>query len=426
MFDLKQTRLCVVGLGYVGLPLAVNFAKYLNVVAFDINRERVLQLKSGNDFSLEVESRELEDVKDSLTFTDNVEKLAACNVYIVTVPTPITNDNKPDLNALLSACELIGRFLNKNDLVIFESTVFPGCTEDICGVSLARHSGLIYNKDFFCGYSPERINPGDRQRTLQKIVKITAGSNDACADFVDQLYSLIVQAGTYKAKDIQTAEAAKVIENTQRDLNIALINELTQLFETLNLDTEEVLKAAETKWNFQSFRPGLVGGHCIGVDPYYLTHIAIENGFDPKVILAGRAVNDGMSGYVSKRICEEFEKRNKNITQSKILCLGLTFKENCPDIRNSKIFDVLSTLETKDAYIDAYDPYASPEVVLKAYGRAPLNEWPVDNYDCIIISVAHDLFLEKMKIITSKMLKRGGFIFDIKYIAPSLKNTVRL
>ena len=426
MFDLKRTRLCVIGLGYVGLPLAVSFAKHFKVVAFDINPERVKQLSSGRDISLEIDSKELAEVADQLKFTNDLNEINECNVYIVTVPTPINSDNEPDLSPLLSACQMVGGYLKKNDLVIFESTVFPGCTENVCGTTLEKHSKLVYNRDFFCGYSPERINPGDQERTLQKIVKITAGSNEACAAFVDQLYGLVVEAGTYKVKNIQTAEAAKVIENTQRDLNIALINELTQLFETLNLDTEEVLRAAETKWNFQSFRPGLVGGHCIGVDPYYLTHIAIENGFDPKVILAGRAVNDGMSAYIHSRICLEFNKRNKELSVSKILCLGLTFKENCTDIRNSKIFDVLHRLETEGADVEAFDPYARPEDVQKIYGREPLHEWPGEKYDCIILSVAHDLFIKKMNTISSKMLKSNGFIFDVKYIAPNVANTIRL
>ena len=426
MLNLESLKLGIIGLGYVGLPLAVSFSKQCEVVGFDINARRINELKNGFDASMEVEPKLLEEARNRIKITSDEIDLKDCNIYIVTVPTPISFNNKPDLSFLLSACELIGNYLKMNDIVIFESTVFPGCTEDVCVPLLEKTSGLKFNKDFSCGYSPERINPGDRERTLEKIVKITSGSNSITANIVDSLYGLIISAGTVKVATIKTAEAAKVIENTQRDLNIALINELAQLFNKLGLDTEEVLKAAETKWNFQSFRPGLVGGHCIGVDPYYLTHIAEKNCFNPKVILAGRDVNDGMSTYVKDRICDELMQRGKSLKDTKVLCLGLTFKENCPDIRNSKVFDVIKALETTGIEVDSYDPFADNNEVSKEYNISPLEKWPSGHYDAILVSVAHDVFIEDYHRIVSLLSSNQGFIFDLKFMAPESEINVRL
>ncbi len=415
---LESVRLAVIGLGYVGLPLAVEFGKFRPVVGFDINELRINSLMSGHDSTLEVSEAELATAAH-LQFTTNVAALAACTTYIVTVPTPIDAHKRPDLTPLIKASETVGKVLKPGDVVIYESTVYPGATEEDCVPVLERVSGLRFNKDFFCGYSPERINPGDKLHRLPDIRKVTSGSTPETAAFVDALYRSIITAGTYQAESIRVAEAAKVIENTQRDLNIALVNELAIIFNKMGIDTEAVLKAAGTKWNFLPFRPGLVGGHCIGVDPYYLTHKAESFGYHPQVILAGRRINDGMGSYVAGRMIKAMLKKGNPIDQARILVLGLTFKENCPDIRNTRVVDVVKELEDYGMAVDVYDPWANAEETAREYNLHQVAQPAAGAYDGIILAVAHDEF-RKMGVAGIRALGRpDAVLYDLKYtLAP--------
>ena len=415
MINKNDTKLGIIGLGYVGLPLAVEFGKKFATVGFDINDTRINELKFGKDSTLEITNEEI-SLSKKLKFTSNTDDLKSCAIFIITVPTPIDLNKKPDLLPLLNASQLVGSLLKKNDLVIYESTVFPGATEEFCVPVLERNSNLKFNQDFFCGYSPERINPGDKERNVTSIKKVTSGSTPEIADLVDGLYNTIVDAGTYKAKSIKVAEAAKVIENTQRDINIALINELSIIFNKLDIDTEAVLKAAETKWNFLPFRPGLVGGHCIGIDPYYLTHKAIEVGYHPEIILAGRRLNDNMGSYVADQVTKLMIKKRIHVVDASILIMGLTFKENCPDIRNSKVVDLVSELKGYNCHVDVYDPWVDIKRAEAEYNLSLIKEPELGKYDAIIMAVAHEEFKE----LTSEEVRRYGkevsIIFDIKFL----------
>lgn len=406
---ITEKNIAIVGLGYVGLPLAVEFGKVIPTVGFDINQGRIDELLSGKDSTLEVEP---EDLKSStkLKFTSNLTEIENCNVYIVTVPTPIDKNKRPDLTPLVKSSTSIGSVLKKGDIVIYESTVFPGCTEEVCVPILEAESGLKFNVDFYCGYSPERINPGDKVHTVTKIQKVTSGSTPEIAEEVDQLYKLIITAGTYKASSIKVAEAAKVIENCQRDINIAFVNELSMIFERLDIDTLSVLEAAGTKWNFLPFRPGLVGGHCIGVDPYYLTFKAQEVGYTPEVILSGRRINDAMGSHVAKKVVKLMIDKGQVLKESKVLMLGITFKENCPDIRNSKAIDVYSELLEFGMDVDVYDPWANANEVKQEYGLDLISDVG-SNYAAIILAVAHNEF----RTINLESIKaKNSVVFDIK------------
>jgi UDP-N-acetyl-D-galactosamine dehydrogenase len=414
-FNLRDCKLAVVGLGYVGLPLAVEFGKHYPTLGFDIKAKRVAELRAGTDSTLEVEPAELQ-AAHRLTYSTDVQDLRDCQVYIVTVPTPIDNYKRPDLKPIESASRLIGEVLKQGDIVVFESTVYPGCTEEIAVPILERTSRLKFNTDFFCGYSPERINPGDKQHRLTTIKKITAGSTPAVADFVDALYASIVTAGTHKASSIRVAEAAKVIENTQRDVNIALINELALIFNRLGIDTEEVLQAAGTKWNFLPFRPGLVGGHCIGVDPYYLTHKAEEIGYHPEMILAGRRINDNMALYVASRIAHLMIHKRIHVKDARVLVMGLTFKENCPDLRNSKVVDVISELKKYGAQVEVHDPWIDPAEAEHEYGITPIRTPEKGVYDAIVLAVAHREFRELGIEAIRAFGKQPHVLYDIKYV----------
>ena len=411
----KNSNICIIGLGYVGLPLAVEFGKKREVLGYDISQSRINELNSGIDSTLEVTSKEIQ-AATYLKFTTNLEKIKDCKIFIITVPTPIDNNKNPDLGPLEKASEIIGGVLKNDDIVIYESTVYPGATEEICVPILEKNSGLKFNQDFYCGYSPERINPGDKEHRLQNIMKVTSGSSHDAAIFVDRLYKDIITAGTHMATSIKVAEAAKVIENTQRDVNIALINELALIFNKLNIDTESVLEAAGTKWNFLPFKPGLVGGHCIGVDPYYLTHKAIEVGYHPEMILAGRKLNDNMGAHIAEQVSQLMTKKNIHVIGSKILIMGLTFKENCPDIRNTRIVDLIKEFEGNHCNVDVYDPWANQEEVLNEYGIKLINYPAKDTYDAILLAVAHDEFkalsLEKIKAYGRK----SHVVYDIKYL----------
>ena len=413
-------KIAIIGLGYVGLPLAVGFGKKFDTIGFDINIHRINELLSGIDTTLECSSGELKEAI-KLSYSAEVERLKSADVYIVTVPTPINEHKQPDLTPLIKACEMLGNVINKGDVIIYESTVYPGATEEECIPVVENVSGLKYNQDFFAGYSPERINPGDKEHRLTNILKVTSGSTPEIAEFVDQLYRSIITAGTYKASSIQVAEAAKVIENTQRDLNIALINELAVIFNKLNIDTEEVLKAAGTKWNFLPFRPGLVGGHCIGVDPYYLTHKAQAIGYNPEVILAGRRINDGMATYVVSQLTKTMIKQKLQINGANVLVMGLTFKENCPDIRNTKVVDILSELQEYEMNVDVYDPWVNPEAAFNEYG-VQLIEYPkVKHYSAVIFAVAHNQFKEMNNEAILNLMRNEHVIYDLKYmIAPEI------
>jgi UDP-N-acetyl-D-galactosamine dehydrogenase len=414
-FNLRNLRIGVVGLGYVGLPLAVEFGKRFNTVGFDVKATRVDELRRGHDGTLEADAAELA-AATRLTYTTKLADLKPCRVYIVTVPTPIDEYKRPDLTPLVKASESLGQVLKKGDVVIYESTVYPGCTEEVCVPILERVSGLRFNKDFFAGYSPERINPGDKQHRLSTIRKVTSGSTPAVAEFVDLLYRSIVTVGTHKAPSIRVAEAAKVIENTQRDVNIALINELALIFNRLGIDTEEVLKAAGSKWNFLPFRPGLVGGHCIGVDPYYLTHKAQAIGYHPEMILAGRRINDNMGMYVAQQVAQLMIGRRIQVKDSRVLVMGLTFKENCPDVRNSKIVDVVRELEKYGAKVDVYDPWADKAEARHEYQLRPVRRLKPGTYDAVIMGVAHDEF-RRMGIAGVRELGRKVHVlYDIKYV----------
>ncbi len=403
--------IAIIGLGYVGLPLAVEFGKTKATLGFDINELRIHELKNGIDRTLEVEPDELKSVK-YLSFSSNPEDLRNANYYILTVPTPIDKNKRPDLNPLIKASAMVGSYLKKGDIVIYESTVYPGCTEDDCVPILEKHSGLKFNVDFFCGYSPERINPGDKVHSVTKIVKITSGSNPETAEKVDQLYKSIITVGTYKAQSIKVAEAAKVIENCQRDINIAFVNELALIFDKMNIDTMEVLKASSTKWNFLSFKPGLVGGHCIGVDPYYLTYKAEELGYNPQVILSGRRINDMMGVYVANKVVKLMIQKDHKVNSSRVLVLGFTFKENCPDIRNSRVIDIVNELDQFGMKVDIYDPYADATEVKHEYG-VELVKAPTGKYQAVILAVAHNQF-EKFDI--KSFLENDGVVYDVKSV----------
>lgn len=418
-------KLAVIGLGYVGLPLAVEFGKHQPVIGFDINHHRVQQLRDGVDQTLEVDAEELAQAK-YLEFESEIERLRAANIFIVTVPTPIDEQRQPDLTPLIKASETIGNVLKKGDIVIYESTVYPGATEEDCIPVLERVSGLKFNQDFFAGYSPERINPGDKEHRVTTIKKVTSGSTPEIADQVDALYRSIITAGTHKASSIKVAEAAKVIENTQRDLNIALINELAVIFNKLGIDTEEVLLAAGTKWNFLPFRPGLVGGHCIGVDPYYLTHKAQAIGYHPEVILAGRRINDGMGRYVVSELVKTMLKKRIQVSGARVLVMGLTFKENCPDLRNTKVVDILAELKEYDVQADVYDPWVDPEEAMKEYQIRPISNPKSGHYDSVILCVAHSEFRDKTEAEYRRLLTEKGIIYDLKYILPKDITDLRL
>jgi UDP-N-acetyl-D-galactosamine dehydrogenase len=389
-----KNKICIVGLGYVGLPLAVEFGQKYPTIGFDITKRRIDELTRGHDRTLEISDQYLTGVvqKHQLTFTTNIQETKDCNIYIVTVPTPIDKNKRPDLTPLIKASESIGSVLKLGDIVIYESTVYPGATEEDCVPVLEKISGLVFNKDFFCGYSPERINPGDKEHTVTKILKVTSGSTPEIAKTVDDLYKSIITAGTHLAPSIKVAEAAKVIENSQRDINIAFVNELAMIFNKLNIDTEAVLDAAGTKWNFLPFKPGLVGGHCIGVDPYYLTHKAQEIGYNPEIILAGRRINDGMGSYVGQQIIKLMIKKGISISESKVLVLGITFKENCPDIRNSRVVDVIQELKEYGVQLDVYDPWADKIEVEKEYNVSLVDNLELNGYDTLVLAVAHDEF----------------------------------
>jgi len=416
-------KIAVIGLGYVGLPLAVEFAKKYSVVGFDIFQTRIDELKRGYDRTLELTEAEVKEaISHNIEFTTNLETLRACNIFIVTVPTPIDKNKRPDLTPLIKASETVGKVLKKDDIVIYESTVYPGATEEDCVPVLEKFSGLKFNIDFFCGYSPERINPGDKTHTVTKILKVTSGSTPAVADKVDALYRSIITAGTHKASCIKVAEAAKVIENSQRDINIAFINELSIIFSRLGIDTEEVLEAAGTKWNFLPFRPGLVGGHCIGVDPYYLTHKAQEVGYNSEIILAGRRLNDNMGIYVANQVIKLMIKKGHKIEGSKVLILGITFKENCPDIRNSRVIDVIRELQEFGMQIAIYDPWADAKEVKHEYNLELLSELPALNtYDALVLAVSHKEF-NKIDIVKNE----HQVIYDIKSFLPKSLVDARL
>ena len=405
----------VVGLGYVGLPLAVEFGRKRKVIGYDTNDLRIKELKKGLDRTFETTDKELNDAV-YLSYTNNLEDLRNCNIYIITVPTPIDHDKKPDLSPLVKASKAIGSILKTGDIVIYESTVYPGATEEICVPILEEQSGFLFNKDFFCGYSPERINPGDKNHRITTIKKVTSGSTPEIAKRVDKLYQEIITEGTYMANSIKVAEAAKVIENTQRDVNIALINELSLIFNELDIDTESVLEAAGTKWNFLPFRPGLVGGHCIGVDPYYLTHKALEVGYNPEIILAGRRINDNMSFFIADQVTKLMTKKDISLNGSNILIMGLAFKENCPDIRNTKVADLIEELNNFNCSVDVYDPWVDKLEAMDEYNIKLINTPAKGKYDAIVIAVAHDKFKDYSSNEIKDFGKDNHIIYDIKYL----------
>ena len=419
--EASQFKIAVLGLGYVGLPLAVEFSKYFPVIGFDINRKRVGELQQGSDITLEVSEQQMSEVvvtaapaigNKGLYCSYDMQDMVDCNVYIITVPTPVDKNNRPDLTPLYRASESVGKVLKKGDYVIYESTVYPGVTEDECVPVLERVSGLKFNVDFYCGYSPERINPGDKLHTVSKIKKVTSGSTPEVADIVNNLYATIITAGTFKAASIKVAEAAKVIENSQRDINIAFVNELAKIFNKMNIDTKDVLEAAGTKWNFLNFKPGLVGGHCIGVDPYYLAQKAQEAGYHPEIILAGRRLNDSMGEYIAHEVVKLMIKKEINVKGAELLVLGITFKENCTDVRNTKVVDIVRELSTYGMQLSIYDPWAKPEDVKHEYGLDTITQLP-DNakYNAIILAVSHNEFVETQ---WNDYLLPGGVIYDVK------------
>ena len=422
---LENTRIAVIGLGYVGLPLAVEFGKKNNVIGFDINQARIDELKAGKDSTLEVEPKELAEAK-GLKFSLALDELKNCNVYIVTVPTPIDEANAPDLTPLEKSSTMLSKVISKGDIVIYESTVYPGATEEVCIPLLEKGSNLVFNQDFYAGYSPERINPGDKVNTLTKIKKITSGSTPEIANFVDSLYQSIITAGTHKASSIKVAEAAKVIENTQRDLNIAIINEFAKIFNILGIDTQEVLDAAGTKWNFLPFKPGLVGGHCISVDPYYLTYKAKEVGYQPEVILSGRRINDGMGQYTATQLVKAVSKKKIHIDEAKVLVLGFTFKGDCPDVRNTKIIDMVKELESFNMNVDVYDHWASPEEVRHEYGIELIDELKNDYYDAIVLAVDHSDYKSWGEEKIRALGKENHVLYDVKYVLPFGQSDLRL
>lgn len=415
MISIETTKLAIIGLGYVGLPLAVEFGKKIPVVGFDINKPRIEELVSGTDSTLETSDEELKEAV-KLEYTTSVDDLKSCNVYIVTVPTPIDKNKNPDLSPLIKASAMLGTVISKGDVIIYESTVYPGASEEVCLPEVEKTSGLKFNLDFFAGYSPERINPGDKQHRVTNILKVTSGSTPEIADFVDSLYQSVITAGTHKASSIKVAEAAKVIENTQRDVNIALINELALIFNRLGIDTEEVLIAAGTKWNFLPFRPGLVGGHCIGVDPYYLTHKAQEIGYNPEMILAGRRLNDNMGAYVVSEVIKLMLKKRIHISDARILIMGLTFKENCPDLRNTRVIDMITELDEYGAKVEVYDPWVDKAEAYEAYGITPIESPENGQYDAILLAVSHDEFAKMGADEIHQLGKDNHVLYDIKYL----------
>ena len=425
MVSLREVKLAVIGLGYVGLPLAVEFGKHRAVVGFDINNRRIEALQAGHDATLEVSDVELKQA-EMLTYTAKLEDLEDCNVFIVTVPTPIDEHKRPDLTPLIKASESIGKILKKGNIVIYESTVYPGATEEDCVPVLEKFSGLQFNVEFFAGYSPERINPGDKEHRVTTIKKVTSGSTPEVAGLVDDLYNQIITAGTHKATSIKVAEAAKVIENTQRDLNIALINELAIIFNKMGIDTEAVLQAAGTKWNFLPFRPGLVGGHCIGVDPYYLTHKAQSIGYHPEIILAGRRLNDCMGAYVVSQLVKAMLKRRIHVDGARVLLMGLTFKENCPDLRNTRVVDIVSELAEYNIQVDVYDPWVAVEEAQHEYGITPITEPAINAYDGIVLAVAHNEF----RALGAENIRQYGkakhILYDLKYLLRAEEVDLRL
>ena len=425
MLKLSDLKIAVIGLGYVGLPLAVEFGKKVPVIGFDIHKKRIEELQSGQDHTLEVSPEELQQATQ-LSYSANLDDLKSCNFFIVTVPTPIDDYKQPDLTPLIKASTSIGQVLKKGDVVVYESTVYPGATEEDCIPVLEKVSGLKFNQDFFAGYSPERINPGDKLHRVTNILKITSGSTPEVADFVDQVYNLIIEAGTHKATSIKVAEAAKVIENTQRDVNIALINELAVIFNKMGIDTEAVLKAAGTKWNFLPFRPGLVGGHCIGVDPYYLTHKAQSIGYHPEIILAGRRLNDGMGAYVVTQLVKAMIKKKIQVEGAKVLVLGLSFKENCPDIRNTKIIDIVNELQEYNIQADVYDPWVDTQEAQHEYGITPIVSLEQGQYDAVILAVAHEQFKAMGATDIRALAKPEHILYDLKYVLEQSESDIRL
>ncbi|MCK8087107.1 MULTISPECIES: Vi polysaccharide biosynthesis UDP-N-acetylglucosamine C-6 dehydrogenase TviB [Vibrio] len=424
-FSLEKANIGIIGLGYVGLPLAVEFGKKQATIGFDINQSRIDELAKGIDSTLECGSDELAEAIH-LTYTASLEELKECNVYIVTVPTPIDEYKQPDLTPLIKASEALGSVISKGDVIIYESTVYPGATEEVCIPVVENVASLTFNKDFFAGYSPERINPGDKEHRVTNILKVTSGSTDEVAEFVDQLYKTIITAGTHKASSIKVAEAAKVIENTQRDVNIALINELSIIFNKLNIDTLEVLEAAGTKWNFLPFRPGLVGGHCIGVDPYYLTHKAQTVGYHPEMILAGRRLNDGMGGYVVSTLVKSMLKKRIHVEGANVLVMGLTFKENCPDLRNTKVIDIVSELKEYNINVDVLDPWCSNEEAQHEYGLSVIKEAQLNHYDGIVLAVSHDEFKQLGAEKIREFGKETHVLYDLKYVLEKSDVDMRL
>ena len=425
MLQLSELKIAIIGLGYVGLPLAVEFGKKVPVIGFDIHQKRIDELQSGQDHTLEVSPKELKQATH-LSYTTNLQQLADCNFFIVTVPTPIDEFKQPDLTPLVKASESIARVLKKGDVVVYESTVYPGATEEVCIPVLEKNSGLKFNQHFYAGYSPERINPGDKLHRVTNILKITSGSTPEVADYVDQVYNLIIEVGTHKAASIKVAEAAKVIENTQRDVNIALINELALIFNKMGIDTEAVLQAAGTKWNFLPFRPGLVGGHCIGVDPYYLTHKAQAIGYHPEIILAGRRLNDGMGAYVVTQLVKAMLKKRIQVEDAKVLILGLSFKENCPDIRNTRIIDIVNELKEYHTQIDVYDPWVDAAEAEHEYGISPVQALENGKYDAVILAVAHHQFKDMGVQAIRALGKSEHVLYDLKYVLSQAESDLRL
>lgn len=425
MKNIADSQIAIIGLGYVGLPLAVEFGKHYATLGFDINKARIAELNMGEDHTLEVSSEELKQAA-KLRYSCDLDDLRSANVFIVTVPTPIDEHRQPDLTPLIKASETLGKVIKKGDIVVYESTVYPGATEEDCIPVIERVSGLKYNVDFFAGYSPERINPGDKEHRVTTIKKVTSGSTPQIAEFVDSLYGSIITAGTYKASSIRVAEAAKVIENTQRDLNIALINELAVIFNKLDIDTEEVLLAAGTKWNFLPFRPGLVGGHCIGVDPYYLTHKAQAIGYNPEVILAGRRINDSMGRYVISQLVKAMIKRCIQVSGAKVLVMGLTFKENCPDIRNTKVVDILAELKEYGVVADVFDPWVDATEAEHEYGITPIVQPETGSYDAVILAVGHKQFRDMGAAGIRALGKESSILYDLKYVLSSAESDLRL
>ena len=425
MININKLKIAVIGLGYVGLPLAVEFGKHHSVVGFDINTSRIAALMAGADHTLEVSDEELA-LAIHLSYSSDIQTLKDCNFFIVTVPTPIDSSKQPDLRPLIKASEAIASLLKKDDIVVYESTVYPGATEEVCIPVLENISGLVFNEDFYAGYSPERINPGDKEHRVTNILKITSGSNSEVADFVDKVYNLIITVGTHKAPSIKVAEAAKVIENTQRDVNIALINELAVIFNKMGIDTEAVLTAAGTKWNFLPFRPGLVGGHCIGVDPYYLTHKAQAIGYNPEIILAGRRLNDSMGEYVVTQLVKTMIKRRIQVESAKVLILGLSFKENCPDVRNTKVINIVHELQEYNIAVDVYDPWVNTADAEREYSITPISQPLLNQYDGVILAVAHEQFI-KMGIDRIRALgKENHVLYDLKYVFNKEDTDIRL